>query len=291
MTLRKRNETMSSTSKKAPAKKASAKKTPAQKTPAKKTLAKKATPTVSAESDQQSSSPKMIGLAVVALLAGGILGSVLSNSNAPSGDLDAQMEAYIRANPELILTVVRDYSMNKERESFTQAMNMVKADDGQTVFGNPDGDVTIYEFSDYNCGYCKRVFADLQALVEEDGNIRVVVKEFPILSQSSVDAALVSLAAAELGQYGEVHRALMEWQGPLNSDVISQVITDLGLDAEAIKAKIESGDYNTIIANNRGLAETMQITGTPAFIIGDEFAPGAISIENMREMVKKARES
>ncbi|MCE2516980.1 MAG: DsbA family protein [Alphaproteobacteria bacterium] len=237
-----------------------------------------------------------IGLVLGALLTGGVIATALQSSVVPSSPgngqsaaTDAQIEAYIRANPELILTVVREYSINKEKESKAQAVNLVKTNDGKTVFGNPDGDITIYEFSDYNCGYCKRSFGELMELVQADGNIRVVIKEMPILSQSSYDAAMLSLAAAELGRYDEAHAALMQWPGQLDDAALDQIVADLGLDKNELQEIAASDAIQDILSQNREAAEALGVSGTPAFVIGDEFIPGAMPKDQIEALIADIR--
>ena len=120
-------------------------------------------------------------------LIGGIGIGITQNNNSDA--TNQQIEEYIRNNPELIIEVLTQYSRDREKADQQQGINLVKSGNDLTVMGNPDGDVTIYEFSDYNCGYCKRSFASLMNVIKSDGNIRVVIKEFPILADSSVTAA------------------------------------------------------------------------------------------------------
>jgi protein-disulfide isomerase len=265
---------------------------------AKTTIAKTAPASPSSAPSPSSSRPTLgIGSLIVgAVLVGGVIGAFIfspepetENSLLSANETDAQMEAYIRANPELILTVLQDYSISREEENLRQAINLVKANDGKTVFGNPNGDVTIYEFADYNCGYCKRSFVDLMEIVREDGNVRVVVKEMPILAQSSLDAARLSIAAAELGKYEEVHTALMQWHGQINDDVLTDVAASLDLDQAKLEALIKDEAIQDIITANREVAEVLRINGTPAFVIGNEFAPGALPKDQLIDLIAKAR--
>lgn len=246
----------------------------------------------SAESPAPRSLPNANMIMVGALVLGGIAGAVTANlqsSTTPKG-FDASVESYIRDNPQTVLNILREASVRADQDAKKQAINLVRADDGKTIFGNPDGDVTIYEFSDYNCGYCKRSYADLLRAVEVDGNIRVVVKELPILSQTSLDAAMVSLAAAEFGKYPEVHDALMTLQGRINNTVLDEIIASVGLDKTDVTNFIARPESQAIIEKNRELAGILQVNGTPAFVIGNEFAPGAISFDDIMGLVKRARE-
>jgi len=179
--------------------------------------------------------------------------------------------------------------MERAEQERQQGVNLVKLDDGKTILGNPNGDFTIYEFSDYNCGYCKRAFNDVQQLIASDDNIRVVIKEFPILSESSKQAAEISMAAAELGKFEEVHTALMTWQGRLDDSVFDQVIRDAGLNRDDINAIIAKGEIEEKLASIRQAAQAIQVSGTPGFVIGNAVVPGAISSQEMAQIVAEER--
>ena len=258
---------------------------------AKKTPMPASTETAAAHSTAKAV-PNTNMILVGALVLGGIAGSVtasLQSSNTPQ-NLDASVESFIRDNPKTVLDILMEASFQADQDAKKQAINLVRADDGKTIFGNPDGDVTIYEFSDYNCGYCKRSYADLLRAIEADGNIRVVVKEHPILAQTSLDAAMVSLAAAEFGKYPEVHDALMTLQGPISEAALDEIIANAGLDKNDVTDFIAHPEAQAIIAKNRELVGILQVTGTPAFVIGNEFVPGAISFNDIMGLVKRARE-
>ncbi len=226
---------------------------------------------------------------IIAAIAGAIVGgSIISLTQKDARD-NADFEAYIRQNSGLIIEILTNHNIQQAENERQQSLNIVKINDGNTVIGNPDGDVTIYEFADYNCGYCKRVFTDLMAVIREDGNIRLVVKEFPILSESSLVAAQISLAAAELGKYEIVHEKLMGWNGSLNDEVFNQVLSEAGLSRSDIDAVIAKGEIDKIIANNREAATAIGVQGTPAFVIGDNFVPGAIGKAQFQALIAEMR--
>ena len=260
---------------------------------AKAAKAKTAPKTAAAPAKQDSSkkSPALLPIMLAGVLIAGIaIGMVSTNqNNTATGNVDSQIEAYIRANPGLILEVVTQYNMERAEQEREQAVNLVKLDDGKTILGNPDGDFTIYEFSDYNCGYCKRAFNDVQELIASDGNIRVVIKEFPILSETSKQAAEISMAAAELGKFEEIHTALMTWQGRLDDSVFDQVIRDAGLNRDDINAIIAKGEIEEKLASIRQAAQAIQVSGTPGFVIGNAIVPGAISSQEMAKIVAEER--
>ena len=239
------------------AKSAAAKKTAAKKSPKKAVVVKKSAAPASGVDHRPASGlmngPLVFMLAGTLALGIGIGMMVESRKAAPdpaNGDINAQMSAF-NDNPQLILDSVRSYSARMEREARDQALNLVRANDGNTVMGNPDGDVTVYEFSDYNCGYCKRSFSMLMELARQDGNIRIVVKEFPILSQSSVDAAKLAIAAGEIGKFEAFHTAVMTWQGGLDDLAYASIAEAAGTSLEELNSILDDLDTDAIINDNR----------------------------------------
>ncbi len=159
------------------------------------------------------------------------------------------------------------------------------------VAGNPKGDVTIVEFFDYQCGYCKRSFEPLMDFVEADGNIRLILKEFPILGPTSLEAAKAAIAAKRQGRYMEMHRALYEHKGGLDSDAIAKIAEELGLDVGKLKKDMADPAIQDQVSRTYRLAEQLNVDGTPAFIAGGVMYPGAADEERLDQMVKEARGS
>ena len=237
----------------------------------------------------------LTGLVVLAGVLGFLLGSA-AGERAGGGDarvdaaaMEAAARRFIEENPQFILDTLNRYAQDRAEADRRQTVGLVSANDGLTVMGNPDGDVTIYEFSDYNCGYCKRVFADLMRLIEDDGGIRLVVKEFPILSEGSRVAARYALAAAEMGRFGEFHRAAMAWRGPIDEAAADRIIADLGIDRAGFEAALADGAIGAAIDENHRIARQLKLSGTPAFVIGDAVVPGAIGLDDFRKLVEEAR--
>ncbi len=280
-------KTSTKAAKKAPAKKTAAKKAAMKNNPAKTSPAK----TNPAKTDMVRN-PMMVPLLLGALLIGVVLGTTFNSANKSAmsdADFDAKVAQYIDNNAGVVIEALNNHMRKLADADRANAINMVKANDGNTVLGNPNGDVTIYEFADYNCGYCKRAFNDVMAAVQEDGNIRLVIKEFPILSETSLMAAQISMAAAELGRYEEVHSALMMWQGPLDEAAIEQIVTEQGLDLNELAAIIAKGEIDAALDDIKAVAQQINITGTPGFVIGNELAPGYIPKEQILELVQLAR--
>ena len=156
---------------------------------------------------------------------------------------------------------------------------------GSPIVGNASGDVPVIEFFDYNCGYCKKAFLDVAKLVDKDKKVRVIMKEFPILSKGSEEAAKVALAAKMQGKYWEFHRALLQSQGQANEATALKVAEKLGLDMTRLKKDMATAEVQKEIDTTRELATKMGIQGTPHFIVGDRIVPGAP--ENLAELLGK----
>ncbi|MAJ36162.1 MAG: hypothetical protein CBC12_13660 [Candidatus Puniceispirillum sp. TMED52] len=209
------------------------------------------------------------------------------NANSDT-DLDAMIEAYIVNHPEAIEAALIALNDTRNRESELQAMNILAAVEDTTVMGNPDGDITIYEFSDYNCGYCKRAFTDLLDVLAEDGNVRLVIKEFPILAESSVDAARLALHAGAQAKFEDIHSELMDWRGAISNDLLTGLAEEYDITGFDINDR-DSDPMMEILRQNYALGQQFGIEGTPGFIIGGKIYPGAISSQDMLEAINEAR--
>ena len=253
-------------------------------------------------------SPRLLfGLAGAAALAGSlVLGSTLATAESTQSEFNADqtdaigqiVREYLLENPEVMIEVferleVQQAAVEKQAAQAAIASNAdgLFNDDYSYVYGNPDGDVTVVEFFDYKCGYCKRAVKDVIAAVEEDGNIRLVYKEFPILSEQSEIAARVAMAAISQNKYMELHLALMATSGDLDEDRIMRIADDAGLDTDRLKQDMKDPGIEAAIERNHQLAREIGIDGTPAFIIGNQLVPGAVSKERLLEVVEQERTS
>lgn len=203
---------------------------------------------------------------------------------------------YLVANPEVMLDVLTALEAHQEaaqKEQQRQAIAELAAtlyDDPKSfVAGNPDGDVTIVEFFDYKCGYCKRAVDSLMKVVEEDGNIRLILKEFPILGEESVKASRAAIAALEQDRYLEFHLGLLRSKGSLDDDKLFRIAEESGLDPDRLRTDMNDPEVERVIDRSYELASRIGIDGTPAFIIGDELVPGALSARRLTELVAEAR--
>jgi protein-disulfide isomerase len=219
-------------------------------------------------------------------------------SDAQRKEVEAVVQDYILKNPEVLMRAIQTYQIkmqaekrNQARKNLTNLTSELSYNVGSPVIGNPAGNVTIVEFFDYRCGYCKRVFPTIQALLEEDGNIRYVLKELPILGPDSLFASQAALAVWNTTpeQYLPFHAALMASRGSLNAEKIFTIAEDLGLDKIAITKNMKNESVNNELNKNAELSERLDITGTPAFIIGDQLSPGAVSMQEIKRMVALAR--
>lgn len=211
----------------------------------------------------------------------------------------AEVRAYLLDNPEVIMEaigILQDRERNAEAMADVDlARNNAEAlfnDPASFVGGNPDGDITIVEFMDYRCGYCKRAFPEVGELISSDGNIRYIVKEFPILGEQSVLASQFAISTRMLAgdaAYKMVHDTLMEFRGEITPASLTSVGDSLGLDTASILANMESPDVAQIISDNHALAAIMKISGTPTFVVDDQMLRGYVPLDQMREIVSAVR--
>jgi protein-disulfide isomerase len=213
--------------------------------------------------------------------------AVASVSNtAFSADQKKQIEdiikSYLINNPEVMVEIqtalegkMEKIQAEKMQVAITQNAAELFRSVNAPVAGNPKGDITLVEFFDYNCGYCKKALPDLASAVAKDKNIKVVMKEFPILSKGSEEASKVALAAKMQNKYWEFHSALMETPGQANEAVALKVAEKIGLNIAKLKVDMASAEVKKEIDDTRKLAQKMGIQGTPHFMIGDRVIPGA----------------
>ncbi|WNJ99916.1 DsbA family protein [Thalassospiraceae bacterium LMO-JJ14] len=219
-------------------------------------------------------------------------------SNEETQAIKQIIRDYIMKSPETILRSVQEHQARQESEKEQRVVEIIRDrseellnDPNSYVAGNPEGDVTMVEFFDYRCGYCKRVHPVVKKLLQDDGNIRLVYKEFPILGPPSVYAARAAIASLPGEKYLPFHNALMEARGALTEERVLFIAEDVGLDPETVEADIKSGKdrANEIIAMNFDLADALKITGTPAFVIGDTVIRGAVDMSTFVDAIADVR--
>lgn len=212
----------------------------------------------------------------------------------------SEVRNYLIENPDVMLEVIAALEAREAEMEATNDANMIAANaqaiynDGHSwVGGNPEGAVTIVEFLDYRCGFCRRAHPVISALVEADKNIRLVVKEFPILGEESVMASRFALAVkASHGDdaYKRVHDALMELRAGVNTRTLGALAEAEGFEAEPLLAAMDAPEISRVIETNRALAQAMAINGTPSFIVGDQLLRGFLPLEGMQAVVAEARD-
>jgi protein-disulfide isomerase len=163
------------------------------------------------------------------------------------------------------------------------------SDPRSPVAGNPAGDVTIVEFFDYHCTYCKAVSGPLDELLAEDKGVRLVLKEYPILAEDSVVAARAALAASAQGRYWEFHQALMAYRGKFEMPALKSIAVSVGVDADRMEADMAAASMTEDIRGNCALGDALGVQGTPTFVIGDRIIPGALSADDLKQLIAAAR--
>lgn len=213
-------------------------------------------------------------------------------------EIETMFKDYLLENGEVLLESVNKYQgelVAKEQEAANElAAGFVKALDQRgnlATAGNPEGDITIVEFFDYNCGYCSRALEEIETLLEDDDNIRVIFMDMPILGPPSLEASKWSLAAQKQGKYWDYHRAIMNFEGPKDEDSLSKLAKELGLDVDQLKKDKDSEDIAAQLNKNIEEAQALNIRGTPGFIIDGKISPGYIPAAEMKRIIKEARAS
>ena len=234
---------------------------------------------------------------LVGLIVFGVFQYAITKPQMTEEAFGERVRGYLLSNPQVLHEVIAELkkqdeiaSAKQQKEMMTTLAADLKNDGYSYVAGNPDGDVTIVEFFDYRCGYCKKSFPDLMKTVEEDGNIRLVLKEFPILGPESILASQAAIAAIEQDKYMELHTALMTSRGGLTIDRIRSIASDVGIDVEKLEVDMQSDEVRETVEKNYRLAKQLGIDGTPAFVINEEFIPGLISGAEMKQIVAEVRE-
>lgn len=224
---------------------------------------------------------------------------VAASAQTPTPDREAIekiVRDYLMKHPEVIIEAVQELEKRQTmardqaaQQTIAQRKAELVSDPGTPVGGNPDGDVTIVEFFDYHCGYCKRVHPTMQGVLKGDSKIRIAYKQMPILTPNSRVAAAGALAAMRQGKYIEMHNALMEARGELTKDRVLQIAAGLKLDTEKLARDMTAPDITQEIDRSLELAKALGIDGTPAFVIGNKLIPGAVDAGTIKAAVAEAR--
>ncbi len=210
-----------------------------------------------------------------------------------------EVRAYLLENPEVIMEAIQ---VLKDRDAATEVQNDVALvqDNAAALFnsetdwvgGNKDGDITIVEFMDYRCSYCKKANAEIAELVKSDGNIRFILKEYPILGEQSDLASRFAIAVHQIGgdaAYMAAHETLMVMRADITGAALDKISLDLGLDPAAINARMQTPDVAAVIAANRALGDIMRVNGTPTFVVQKTLLRGYVPLDGMRQIVADER--
>lgn len=214
------------------------------------------------------------------------------------GEIEKIVREYLLQNPEVISEALTELDRREKAaeeaarlQVLTDSADILLNSTRQVVLGNPEGSVTMVEFFDYNCGYCKRAHGDMVKLIEEFSDLKVVLKEFPVLGQGSVEAAQVAVAVNTLDpeKYGEFHEALLLSRGQANRESAMQAATAVGLSEDEISEAMKTDEAGQTIEEVYSLANRLGLTGTPSYVIGNEVVMGAVGYDQLRSKLDSVR--
>ncbi len=226
--------------------------------------------------------------------------SAQSVSPAQRTEIEAIIKNYLVKNPEVLQEAYAE--LEKRQATLEAAKHQAAVKDHsealfnskrQVVIGNPQGDVTMVEFFDYNCGYCKRALSDMLELMKNDSKLRVVLKEFPVLGEGSVDAAKVAVAArmqdATGKKYLDFHQKLLNNRGAVGKAQALAAAKDAGFDVARLEKDMAGDEPKATIEESFKLADALGLSGTPSYVVGSEVVVGAVGLPNLKEKINAAR--
>ncbi|HEY6979363.1 DsbA family protein [Reyranella sp.] len=247
-------------------------------------------------------------LCTVLIIAGGIVAgratapafvnasSPVTTEGADQAAFGKSIHDYLVAHPEVLVEAMEalEHRQNSERDAAAQKAirqyaKELTSDPDSPVSGNPNGDVTVVEFSDYQCPYCKRAFPAVKSVVAADGKVKLVHKDLPILGEASRIAALAALAANNQHKHDAFHDALMSFNGKLDRDRILEIASSVGIDVAQLQKDMEDPKLADILRRNAALAKALDVRGTPAFVVGNQFVPGAVDADTLKQLIEEAR--
>lgn len=211
-------------------------------------------------------------------------------------DIGKSIRAYLLANPEVLVEAMQELERKQDNQRDAVAQKAIRQHEAELmrdadspIGGNPDGDVTVVEFNDYQCPYCKRAHQAVKSVSAADGKVKVVYKDLPILGEPSRIASLAALASVKQGKHQPLHNALMEFSGKLDRERILEIAASVGLDVAQLEKDMEDPKLRQIIDRNMALASALGVRGTPAFVVGKQFVPGAVDAETLKQLIADAR--
>ncbi len=220
-----------------------------------------------------------------------------SHAEVDAETLNPMIEDYLLSNPSILQRVsvaleqeIRAAETAQARVAIEASRSQIYDDPDHIVIGNPEGDVTLVEMFDYNCGYCRQALPDLATLIAEDPNLKVILKEFPILSEESVDAARIAILVGQTdADYWQFHQKLFTARGRVDANVALAAAKDLGLNPVDLQLGMKTPAVSAVLEKSYLLATALNISGTPTYIIGDEIIPGAIGLDQLRLRIANMR--
>ncbi|CDX19916.1 Protein-disulfide isomerase [Mesorhizobium sp. ORS 3324] len=238
------------------------------------------------------------GLAGWLLLNPGARQPAIAAGETSQDQFDQRIHDYILAHPEVLMEALQKLQ-ERQREAEAAAVRDALAKHADDLFrdrespvgGNPQGDVTMVEFFDYNCPYCRQVAPVVDQAVGDDPKLRIVYKEFPILGPDSLFAAKAALAAGRQGKYLEFHKALYGSRTRVTEAAVLKIAAETGIDVPRLQKDMQQPDIQAMIERNAELARVLGITGTPGFVAGDQIFPGATDLAMMKKLIEQARTS
>jgi protein-disulfide isomerase len=248
------------------------------------------------------SSPRLIAAVCAALLAVAVPQGARADefSGAQRGEIERVVHDYLIAHPEVLQEAMTELEKRqsvadaeKHKTAVKEHAKALFSSPRQVVLGNPNGNVTFVEFFDYNCGYCKRAMSDMLTLLKDDSNLKVVLKEFPVLGPGSVEAAQVAVAVHMQDKTGkkylEFHQKLLGGRGAADKAHAFAVAKEVGLDMGRLEKDMSSPEVKATLEENFKLAEALGMNGTPSYVIGDNVVVGAIGLAGLQEKVNTTR--
>jgi protein-disulfide isomerase len=217
------------------------------------------------------------------------------------GEIERIVKEYLLSHPELLQEVMSELEKRqavaeaeKHRTAVKQYSEVIFSSPRQVTLGNTQGDVTVVEFFDYNCGYCKRAMSDMLDLMKNDAKLKFVLKEFPVLGEGSMQAAQVAAAVRMQDKSGgkkylEFHQKLLAGRGPADKARALAVAKEIGLDVARIEKDMAGDEVKAQLEESFKLAEALGLNGTPSYVVGNDVVVGAVGLNTLKEKVNAAR--
>jgi protein-disulfide isomerase len=213
-------------------------------------------------------------------------------------EIEAMIHEYILNHGDVVIEAVNKYQAKQEEESNKQAeeaaadlITKLRTDKDIAQTGNPDGDVIVVEFFDYNCGWCKKAFEEIQTLLKEDKNVKVVLYDIPILGPTSHLASRWALAAKKQGKYWDFHKAVITHEGSIDEEVLAKLAKEAGVDVDKLKKDLEDPSIDAELKSHLEVTKSLGIQGTPGFLVNEKVFRGYVPYDTLTGAIKEAREA